>query len=236
MRLAPFRKVVDLFLMSIKSAPIHVMDFEGNTRSGIIEYGIVTIHDGAVVDTQSRFCQPRAPIDPIDSRLHGIRNQDTEGARPVEDEWLLFSGCRRTGPLCAHHAQVEDGLLRQVWPYPGHVPDLLHTEGQVETWAPWIDTRILYAYLFPDLDSHQLMDLVKTFHLESPLKALVERYCPPGRQRHHCALHDALASAVLLLQIPELPGYQHVDTWWYVFNSAKNQSQRDAWMQGELGF
>lgn len=221
--------------MTMRAAPIHVMDFEGNTRTGIVEYGIVTLHEGKIVDTETRLCRARGPIDPIDSRLHGIRNSDTEGLPPVEDEWLLFSGCRRTGPFCAHHAQVEDGMLRQVWPYPGRVPDFLNDGGQVETWGPWIDTRVLYHYLFPDLESHQLMDLVCIFRLEDTVKRLAERTCPEKRQRHHCALHDALASAVLLLQIPEFPGYGQVDTWWYVFNSARSQAQRDAWMQGELG-
>jgi hypothetical protein len=78
------------------------------------------------------------------------------------------------------------------------------------------------------------MDLIRVFRLEEDLKALANEHCPEGRRRHHCALHDALASAVLLLQIFRLPGYETVDLWWLLFNSAPSRDRQEEWSQGEL--
>ncbi len=217
-----------------RDGPIHILDFEGNSRTGIVEYGVATLLHGSVVGTKTRFCRGKAEIPPEDSRLHGIVDADTLGAAPVDEDWALFSGLRRTGPFCAHHAFVEDRLLREVWPYPGRVPDFMNDGSTTEEWRPWIDTRRLYEYLFPDLSSHQLMDLVRIFHLEPALDGLAREYCPDGRRRHHCALHDALASALLVIQIPEFPGFERIDLWWLLFNSAPSREQRESWSQREL--
>ncbi len=222
------------FVPPMEKTPLHILDFEGNTRCGIVEYGVVTLVAGRIVDVQTRLCRGDGPIDPVDSRLHGIRNRDLLDHEPVESDWLFFSGLRRTGPLGAHHAPVEDSLIRKVWPYPGPVPDFLNGGEMLNDWGPWIDTRRLYAHLFPDLDSHQLMDLVRLFHLEEELSGLAGEYCPETRRKHHCALHDALASALLLKQVYRLPGYETVDLWWLLFNSAAKRSTREDWLQGEL--
>lgn len=186
------------------------------------------------MEVETRLCSGEGPIDPRDTRLHGICNQDLTGAEPLEKDWLFFTGCRRTGPLGAHHALIEDTLLRGVWPYPGPVPDFLNDAETQQEWGPWVDTRRIYEYLFPDLESYQLMDLIRTFRLESILAGLAEQHCPKGRRKHHCALHDALASALLIMQIYRLPGYETVDLWWLLYHSASSDHAREDWSQGEL--
>lgn len=216
------------------TTPLHILDFEGNTRIGVLEYGIVTLVGKNILDVTTRLCRGEGRVAPADTRLHGIRNQDLSDVDPLEKDWLYFSGCRRTGLFGAHHALIEDTLLRQVWPYPGPVPDFLNEGETQEDWGPWVDTRRLYEYLFPDLESYQLTDLIRTFRLETSLAGLVERHCPPGRRKPHCALYDALASALLVLQIYELPGYETVDLWWLAYHSASSHKTREDWSQGEL--
>ncbi len=221
--------------MNWNHRPIHIIDFEGCRRTGILEYGVVVMMEGQIMETATRLCGPSASIDPRDSQLHGIRDADVTGKDPFEVDWILFSGYRRTGPLCAHHAQVEDQLLRQVWPFPGNVPDFLNGDGaQAQEWGPWMDTRRLYEHLFPELESYQLMELIRIFHLSNNLEELAARYCPETRRRPHCALFDALASALLLKQIPEFPGYEQIDLWWFLYNSAPSRQARADWAQGEL--
>jgi DNA polymerase III epsilon subunit-like protein len=222
-------------MMNWNHHPIHVMDFEGCRRTGIVEYGVVVLMEGQIMETATRLCRPLESIDPRESQVHGISNRDVREEDPFESEWITFSGYRRTGPLCAHHAMVEDGLLRQVWPFPGTVPDFLNGEGTVtQEWGPWMDTRRLYEHLFPQLESYQLMELVRLFHLDDSLETLARHYCPSGRRRPHCALYDALASTLLLQQIPRFPGYEQVDLWWFLYNSAPNRQTRADWAQGEL--
>jgi len=217
-----------------EKTPIHILDFEGNTRTGVVEYGVAVLRDHAILETHTRFCRGHAPIDERDSRLHGIRNEAVAHAEPLSKDWLLFSGFRRVGVMGAHHAVIEDTLLRQVWPYPGMVPDFMKGEGVISDWGPWVDTRRFYEFLFPDLESYQLMDLIRTFHLEDELETLAGRHCPEKRRRPHCALFDALASALLIMQISRIPGYENMDLWWLLFNSVSSIREQEYWSQGEL--
>ena len=52
-----------------------------------------------------------------------------------------------------------------------------------------------------DLDSYQLNTLIGLFGLEESLNQLAQEYCPKERIRYHCALYDALASALLLQRL-----------------------------------
>lgn len=220
--------------VSFSNQTIHLVDFEGNTRTGVVEYGVVTLLRGGISAVYTRFCRGRAAIAAVDRQWHGIREEQVREAPSLESDWDLFSALRRNGPFGAHHAQVEDTLLRQVWPSPGLVPSFGHQRDPVPEWGPWIDTRRIYEYLFPDLESHQLMDLVRCFHLETTLESWVQMHCPEGRRKHHCALHDALASAVLLTQVPALPGFEAVDISWLLRHSASSQRVRDHFRQSEL--
>lgn len=182
-----------------KDTPIHVLDFEGGARTGIVEYGVATLWGGEVVAARTRLCAAAAPIPALDTQCHGIRARDVAHAAPFAADGEIFLSLRESGLLAAHHAQVEQGMLKAVWPYPRAVRDFASPGAPaVVDWGPWVDTHRLAVNWHPSLAEHKLGSLMRWFSLEKRLEKLADRHCPPGRKRYHCALYDALAAALLL--------------------------------------
>lgn len=216
------------------TTPIHVIDFEGSRQSGIVEYGVVTLH-GAMVDaTYTGFCRARGTITDRDRRQHRIAEEDLAGREPFNENWSLFSELRATGVLCAHNIMVEDGLLRQVWPYPRKSPDFFGLGGSEPTWGPWLDTLFIYRRVYPQLESHRLEDLIKLFDLEKELKTRAKLYCPQGRRRYHSALYDALASALLLSRLYDEPDLKRMTLHWLLIQSQSSEGARESVGQQEF--
>lgn len=206
--------------MHWSSTPVHIIDFEGTKTSGILEYGIVTLHQNQITQTHSRLCKARGAISSQDTHQHGISIDDTQNTLPFSCEWPLFSSLRSSGPLAAHHAQTENMLLKNTWPYPRTSPDFLNP-GQLSTsWGPWIDTCQLFKRLYPQLESYKLIDLINTFRLSEQMAKLTQIYCPTSRNKPHCALYDALASTLLLQYITSLAEFDKVTISWLIINSA----------------
>jgi DNA polymerase III epsilon subunit-like protein len=179
---------------------IHFLDFEGSLRSGILEYGLVTIKDLSVVELETRLCRGTGVIPEMETATHQIRKADVVDAPPLSESWELFRDLRTIGPFGAHHAGVENGLIKSVWPYTNRCLNFLNGEQDVD-WGPWLDTCALYRTLFPDLESYNLSALIQAFGLEDRLNQLAVQHCPESRNTYHCAGYDALASAVLVLQL-----------------------------------
>lgn len=182
--------------------PIHCLDFEGSLRSGVVEYGLVTIQDLDVVSLETRLCQSTGPIPEMETLTHQIRIEDLGGVDPLSADWELFRDKRITGPFAAHHAGVENGLIKSVWPYTSPSVDFISGNYDVE-WGPWLDTCSLYRAFFPGLETYNLGSLIQHFDLGNKLGQLAEEFCPEKRRFYHCAGYDALASAVLLLQLED---------------------------------
>lgn len=182
--------------------PIHCLDFEGSLRSGILEYGLVTIRDLSVVELESRLCRGTGNIPEMEAATHQIRDADVASALPLADSWELFRDRRAGGPFAAHHAGVENGLIKSVWPYTNRCMNFMTGEQDVD-WGPWLDTCALYRTLFPEMESYNLSALIQAFGLQDRLNQLAVNHCPENRNTYHCAGYDALASAVLLLQLEE---------------------------------
>ncbi|MGF1451615.1 MAG: exonuclease domain-containing protein [Opitutales bacterium] len=205
--------------------PLTVMDFEGCARTGVVEFGVVKLYGGRIVDTHTRLCRPRAPIDPAEARLHGIRQGEAADFAPFEAEWERFAQARREGLFVAHHACVESGLLRKNWPYPplspgfGIVPD-------AADWGPWLDTRRICEAAWPGLESYGLGALLAALQLEDPLQSLAETFCPETRRKAHCALYDALASALLLLTLGRADGFADMPLAWLIDISVASPSHQ----------
>lgn len=216
------------------TTPIHVIDFEGSRQSGIVEYGVVTLH-GAMVDaTYTGFCRPRGTITDRDRMQHRIAERDLVGRERFDELWPLFSELRETGVLCAHNMVVEDGLLRQVWPYPRTSPDFFGLGGPELNWGPWLDTLYIYRRIYPQLESHRLEDLVELFGLEKELRARAKLYCPQGRRRYHSALYDALASALLLSRLYDEAELKRMTLHWLLIQSQSSDSGRESVGQQEF--
>src|SRR4051812_41883379 len=109
--------------MSWADTPIHFIDFEGSAASGILEFGVVTLQGGAVVAAHTRLCRATGLVPADDTKVHGLSADGLASEMFFAADWERFAGLRETGPLAAHFASAEHGLLRKVWPYPREVPD-----------------------------------------------------------------------------------------------------------------
>jgi DNA polymerase III epsilon subunit-like protein len=214
--------------------PIFFIDFEGSLASGILEYGVATLHEGRIVDTRTRLCRATGPVRAEDAAVHGLREADTAAQAPFAADWEYFAGLRARGPLAAHYAQVENSLLKSVWPYPRSSPDFARPGGRVTDWGPWVDTGRLYAQLAPRLPSGKLEDLVTACGLQTSLDAQAASCCPPERRHYHAAMYDALAGAVLLGRLAAEPAAAAKPMAWLLEMSTLNPEKRDALRQGEL--
>ena len=186
------------------SAPIHFIDFEGCTRTGIVEYGLATWENGHITTTATSLCAPSEALKIHDTRLHGLRERDLLDAPSFEANWDLFANARQNGPFAAHHHIVENTLLHQVWPHGRKFLNFASSEMTLG-WGPWIDTRLIFELLYPDLESYKLMNLIQTFQLTEKLDNFAAKSCPSSRCKPHCALYDAIASALLFDYISSLP-------------------------------
>jgi len=194
--------------MDWKDVKIHVLDFEGTARSGIVEYGVATLLGGRIVSTATRLCSVREPIPLEESEVHGIFAEDVEGKAPIEADWIFFQHLRKTGLMGSHHAPAEIGMISSVWPFPGSVPDFsLESRPQINDWGPWVDTCKIAREWFPRERKHSLGFLIERFELSDRVEADAKKFCPKTRSRFHCALYDAIAAAHLLVNMCEHPAF-----------------------------
>ena len=214
--------------------PIHFIDFEGNAASGILEYGVVTLQGGEITATHTRLCRAAGRVGAEETAVHGLTAEGLVAQPYFAADWEQFAGWRTAGPFAAHFAPVENSLLRKVWPYPREVPDFARP-GKVSTeWGPWIDTGRLYPQFYLPPGSFALEDLVKRFGLEAELTQEARRHCPAERRRHHAALYDALAGALLLRALLRRPELAEATVPWLLQMSTLDGGKRDALQQGGL--
>ncbi|RME73386.1 MAG: 3'-5' exonuclease [Verrucomicrobia bacterium] len=186
--------------MSWLEQRVHVIDFEGSVRTGVVEYGVVTLRAGRIEGVETAVCRPRRAVPAEEARVHGLGGDAVRAAAGFEAAWPLFAALRETGVLAAHFSSAEESMLRSYWPCPRLSPDWLEPGREVATWGPWIDTGRIAAERVPAGASVALEDLVARFGLGEALAELAGEFCPAERRRFHCALFDALACALLLLE------------------------------------
>ncbi len=214
--------------------PIHFLDFEGSLASGILEYGVATLHRGAVVAARTRLCRPAGRVRAEDTAVHGLRADALAGCAPLADDWEVFAGLRETGPLAAHFSGAENSLLKAMWPYPRLSPDFARPGASLAEWGPWVDTGRLGPQLFPTLTSAALADMIAAFGLHEGLAALAAQHCPLERRRFHAALHDALAGALLLAAFAREPQFAALTVPQLLALSTLDGGKRDDLAQGKL--
>lgn len=214
--------------------PIHVIDFEGSRQSGVVEYGIATVTGGRVTATDSRICAPVGTISDRDREQHGISEELARGEAPFGEDWELMVGLREAGPFCAHNVAVEAGLIQAVWPCPKRVPNFAEPGLLEADWGPWLDTLQLYRRVYTGLESYKLQALIQLFELQTALDEQAKLLCPPRRQRYHCALYDALASALLLIRLLGEKELESASLRWLMTQSAASAGKRQSMEQQEL--
>ncbi len=214
--------------------PIFFVDFEGSQSSGVLEYGVVTVVGGAVVDAKTRLCGAIGRVRPEDAAVHGISAAMVAERRPFADDWEYFASLRESGPLAAHYAGVENSLLKSVWPYPRNSPDFARRGERTIDWGPWVDSARLYGQLYPHFESGKLAVLVQRCGLQAALDGSAAQYCPRERQHYHAALYDALAGALLLAALASDPKIAAMTTMQLLALSTLDGAKRDALQQREL--
>ena len=217
-----------------RETPIHFIDFEGSRQSGILEFGVVTLHGGAIAAARTRRCAATGRIPPEDTAVHGLRAEELAAEAPFAGEWEYFAGLRESGPLAAHFAGVENGLLKSVWAYPRTAPDFAQPGRTAGEWGPWIDTGRLYPQFFPHLGTTKLELLAAACGLQADLDALAAQHCPADRRRFHAALYDALAGALLLLGLLRRPEFAPATIPWLLQMSTLDGGRRGALQQPDL--
>jgi DNA polymerase III epsilon subunit-like protein len=220
--------------MHLADTPIHFIDFEGNSTSGIIEFGVVTLRGGDIAATRTRLCAALGQVRAEDTAVHGLSGPMLPAAGPFREEWEYFSGLRASGPLAAHFASAENHLLRTVWAYPRQSPDFARPGKTATEWGPWIDTGRLYPQFFPQLGDNKLAELVAAGGLQAELEALAAAHCPAGRCQYHAALYDALGGALLLQALLRRPEFSAATIPWLLQMSTLDADKRGALQQGDL--
>ena len=214
--------------------PIHFIDFEGNGTSGILEFGVVTLRGGEVVETRTRLCAAHGRVKAEDTAIHGLDERAVRAAAPFRDEWEYISTLRATGPLAAHFAQAENYLLKTVWAYPRTSPDFARPGRTTTEWGPWIDSGRLFPQFFPQLGDGKLEQLVRACGLQDELDGRAAECCPAGRRNYHAALYDAVAGALLLRAFLQRKEFAGATIPWLLQMSTIDGEKRDALQQGDL--
>ncbi|MFZ9201668.1 MAG: 3'-5' exonuclease [Opitutales bacterium] len=214
--------------------PLHVLDFEGGPRTGVVEFGVATLLGGEVISVQTGLCAPLAPIPAIDTQCHGLADLDLEGHRSFDAQWERFVSLRASGVLAAHNSPVEARLLASTWPHPSAVPSVAEEGVAQAEWGPWVDTLRLARIWAPSLGDFRLAELVRILRLADKLDAMAARHCPVGRRRFHCAGYDALAAALLLRYLGGLEGRSALPLGRLLADSLGGAEGGD-FHQGELG-
>lgn len=220
--------------MSWSEHPIHFLDFEGSLVSGILEFGVVTLHRGRVTAGRTRLCRPVGRIRPEDTAVHGLGRAALEGCAPFAEEFEWFAGLRATGPLAAHFAGAENSLLKAAWPYGRSAPDFARPGENTAEWGPWIDTGALYRQFYPRLAAYGLAELVAACGLQPELDARAMEHCPAERRKYHAAPYDALAGTLLLASLAHEPQLQALTLPQLLALSTLDGGKRDALQQGSL--
>jgi DNA polymerase-3 subunit epsilon len=166
--------------------------------------------------------------------VHHLTSLDVAAQAPFADEFDYFARLRETGPLAAHFAGAENGMIKSVWPYPRISPDFARPGGQLADWGPWLDSARILAELFQRTGSLQLESLVGEAGLQAELDVLAVAHCPATRRFFHAALYDALAGALLLTHVLRRAELVESTLPWLLQMSTADAKKRADLQQGDL--
>jgi len=220
--------------MSWLNHSLFFIDFEGNKNSGVLEYGVVELHQGKIINTKTRLCRSRSVIKEDDFEFHGLTNHMCDSEAYFSDEWEYFASIRERGYFVSHFSGTENALLKATWPYTRKSYDALNQTKTHNEWGPWIDTARLYGQFFPNFQSAKLEEIVRAAVLQNTLSDLALRHCPSKRQTYHCALYDALAGALLLTALGNIPDVKQLSLAQLVSLSTLNADKRAGFEQKQF--
>lgn len=173
------------------------IDFEGSKSTSVVEFGIVITEGLEISSAHTALCASTKKLDWQDTKQHGISDKDLKKKPAFTEYWDDFATLREDSIFAAHNASVEHNFLKWTWPHPRPSINPLAPDQKQQDWGPWIDSLQLYKQYYPQLENHQLEELITTFQLQEELDELADEFCPENRTTYHCALYDALACFLL---------------------------------------
>jgi len=159
------------------------IDFETATakRSSACALGLVIVDSGRIVDEQSWLIRPPGnEYDEFNTRLHGIRADDTKDAPSFDDVWTQASALVGDRMLVAHNAPFDMSVIRHSAIFHDYTPPE----------SSFLCTARLARSRCPDLRSWRLPNVCDALGITG--------------LNHHDALSDARAAAQVLLTMCEI--------------------------------
>jgi DNA polymerase III epsilon subunit-like protein len=153
-----------------------VIDFEGCRQKGIRQIGIIQSTDLDISNTWD--------VDIVDQKDIPLV--------------LMEALIERPSVLIAHNAHVEKNLLREYLPYR---PQNDESENFRLSWGPWIDTKEVYASLYPKINDYTLETLTRTFFNAQEIEGNTSKFCVEKKRKPHFALYDAVCTYMLIKRI-----------------------------------
>jgi len=182
---------------SWEDIPITVIDFETTGRDSetdrVIEIGLVTFEKGDVSSRESWLVNPGIPIPEESRAVHGITDEELEGAPDFATVLPKLLDVLRGKLPAAYNASFDRGfLLAEI----GRASTKGLTAGDMPPAARedviWVDPLVWAREILKELKSRRLGDVAK--HLGIPL------------EQAHRAAGDAEATGRILLNLaPQLP-------------------------------
>ncbi|HIT81706.1 MAG TPA: 3'-5' exoribonuclease [Candidatus Caccoplasma merdavium] len=157
------------------------IDFEtaNNRRTSVCSVGVVVVRNGVVTGTYYHLIHPTPNYYlPFTTAIHGLRASDTDEAPLFPDVWREVVPLIEGLPLVAHNSPFDEGCLRAVHEYYGL------TYPDYRFFCTCRASRRVFGRELPD---HRL--------------PTVAARCGYDLSRHHHALADAEACAVIAMQI-----------------------------------
>lgn len=157
------------------------IDFEtaNGKRSSVCSVGVVIVRDGEIVDKFYHLIRPYPNYyTHWTTNIHGLTAADTDDAPDFPEVWSEIAPLIEDLPLVAHNSPFDEGCLRAVhecyaMPYPGY--------------RFFCTCRVSRQVFGNELPNHQLHT--------------VAYRCGYDLTRHHHALADAEACALIAMQI-----------------------------------
>ena len=152
------------------------IDFEtaNQARSSVCSIGLVVVRGGEQVESFYALIRPEPNYYSYwNSRIHGLRQSDTENAPVFSKVWTEIAPLIEGLPLVAHNCRFDQGCLKAVFQlYQMDYPDYT-----------FLDTLTAARRALPHLDNHQLHTVAAA--------------CGYQLEQHHHALADAEACAAI---------------------------------------
>lgn len=157
------------------------IDFETANQypSSVCSVGVIIVRDGEITDRYYSLIRPEPDYySRFNTRIHGLTNEDTDGARVFPDVWADIEPLINGLTLVAHNSPFDEGCLKAVFRVYGmEYPDYTFR----------CTCRASRKAFGKRLPNHQLQTVATA--------------CGYDLTRHHDALADAEACAAIAMKI-----------------------------------